>query len=128
MFRFKNNNEIFLFLEKCNLKEKDYVWKLHKTDNGFTKIDSEKFDDFVQNNKIISTNIYYTNSIFYLYSETYIEYIDRNGKNQGENIYGIKNFSQGKIYFNFFVFLFLLLEWYYYISLKRKKMMFIWVK
>ena len=121
----KKNNEICsFFLEKCNWKEKDYVWKLHKTENGFTIIDSEKFDDFVQDNKIISTNIYYTNSIIYLYSETYIGYIDRNEKNQGENIYGIKNFSQKYI----FIFLYFYLYYYHYISLKRKKMMFIWVK
>ena len=99
----KKNNEICSFyLEKCNLKEKDYVCDLHKTDNGFTIIDSEKFDDFVQDNKIISIDICYTNSIIYLYSETYIGYIDRNGKNQGGNIHGIKNFSQGK---NIFLFL-----------------------
>ena len=73
MFKSKKNNEICTFyLEKCDLKEKDYVCDAYSTDNGFKIIGNENFTQLIKDNNLNSIKYYDNTSIVYLYNETYI--------------------------------------------------------
>ena len=98
----KKNNEICSFyIEKCNLKKKDFICASYKSDNGFSVLDIETFNQLVYDNDM-NTNYYYDSSnIVYLYSETYIGYSSRGkeletAQKQSGKIYNIKNYSKRK--------------------------------
>ena len=123
----KKNNEICSFyLEKCNLKEKDFICDAYKTDNGFNILDTETFNQLIYDNDI-NTNYYYDSSnTIYLYSETYIGYSSsgkelETAEKQSGNIYSIKNYSNGKNIFLFLSMFIYIMGGICFFIFKRKK-------
>ena len=128
----KKNNEICSFyLEKCKLKEKNYVCDAYKTDNGFEPIDFQKYDEsFVDysNSNLTSSNYYDSENTIYLYSETYIGFNNSNRKNEkvSNKIYGIQKFPKRKNIFLFIcMFIYIIGGVLFYLFKKKKDEIYI---
>ena len=71
----KKNNEIYTFyLEKCDLKEKDYVCDAYSTDNGFKIIGNENFTQLIKDNNLNSIKYYDNTSIVYYIKKFILDY------------------------------------------------------
>ena len=106
----KNNDICSFYIEKCDLKEKDYACDTNSSYHGFNKIDNESIFQLIKDNNLNTVKHFDNTSIVYLYKETYIGFsklnnltIQKSGK-----IFHIKKFNHSVnivlfIYMIFFV-------------------------
>ncbi len=124
----KKNNELCkFFLEKCNLKQKDYVCDAYKTKNGINieHIDSDSFTNLIKYNNLNKNNEFYdTTSEVYLYYETYIGHSNSTKKfKQSGELYNIKKIPKVKnvfLFFSMFLFIFLGIGFIHFVKNYKK--------